>query len=539
MRRLNENDINRQISLIYNVCRIIILCFFVMFSCIVLLYATGYYAHIGMEDGITVIRTQSFGVILLAVATIVISVFLRRILQKVTPKYLFCCCICITLILGLWLVFFADSRINDDPFMVNNYLQYFLSGDFHGIQKGYYFSYAPGNLGLLTYEIPFYLINKSTRLLFFMNLVWVLLSEYSMWKIMEEQFPENKMIQNYLIILQTAFLPMLFHIMRVYGQIPGAGFISLALLVCVRLYRKKSKLGVWLSGIFAVLLLGLACMVRANYSIAAIAILIVGFLLMLKKRQIGVFALSVAMFIGAIGIPMAERQAYRVLGNENFDAGAPFSAYLCMGMSPHPVYPEKDGWFSGYNWDTYAAEGFDNARADQVARRDLAKLLERYKEEPSLFLGVLEHKIITTWSDPTYESISIGPAEYTNGKNNKTLLLDSLYGGDYAYIGYELFMRVVVYAIYLCWLIGGLILLFTKEDKTGNIFDCFSFGILFFLGTIIFHLFWETMASYVYVSVFWMLPFAAWTINKMCQYVEACRFRFKKTNKEVDNQSQS
>lgn len=537
MHRLNENDTNRQISFIYNVCRMIILCFFVIFSCIVLLYATGYYAHIGMEDGMTVIRKQSFGVIFLAVSMVGIAVFLRRILQKVSPKNMFFCCACMTMILGLWLVIFADSRINDDPFMVNNYLQFFLSGDFHGIQKGYYFSYAPGNLGLLTYEIPFYLINKSTRLLFFMNLVWVLLSEYSMWKIIEEQFPQNKLIQNYLIILQTAFLPMLFHIMRVYGQIPGAGFISLALLVCSRLYRKQSKLRVLLFGIVAVLLMGLACMVRANYSIAAIAILIVGFLLMLKNKQIGVFALSAAMFVGAIGIPMVERQTYRILGNENFDTGVPFSAYLCMGLSPHPEYREKDGWFSGYNWDTYAAQDFDTVRADKVARRDLANLLEYYKEKnPFLLLEVLEHKIITTWSDPTYESISIGPAEYTNGKNNETLLLDSLYGGDYAYIGYELFMRVVVYAIYFCWLIGGLILLFSKEDKTGDVFDSFSFGILFFLGTIIFHLFWETMASYVYVSVFWMLPFVAWTLCEIDQYVQMCWTKFKKINKKLDNQ---
>ncbi len=104
-----------------------------MISGVILFFASQYYVHVNCGDDSMVMYRQSPVILLLGIGLVALLVGLHKLLAKVKPSVLFGICISVYIILGLLLVFLADAGISDDPGMVHKYLEYFLTGDFHGI----------------------------------------------------------------------------------------------------------------------------------------------------------------------------------------------------------------------------------------------------------------------------------------------------------------------------------------------------------------------------------------------------------------------
>ena len=118
-------------------------------------------------------------------------------------------------------------------------------------------------------------------------------------------------------------------------------------------------------------------------------------------------------------------------------------------------------------------------------------------------------KILSTWLEPTFQSIWTGPLpERGNIQNSR--LLKSIYEEKSGYYFLNSFGKVFTVSIYLLTLIAVIYYIISKKF---SIFELIT--IVFFLGGFFFHLLWETKSQYVFIYVLLLIPTAANELEKI------------------------
>ena len=109
-------------------------------------------------------------------------------------------------------------------------------------------------------------------------------------------------------------------------------------------------------------------------------------------------------------------------------------------------------------------------------------------------------KFISTWCEPTYQSIWSGPlARY--GQETYTYITSNIYNQKGLYWFIRLFSKGVTVTILLFTFLSSL-------DKR-KAFSQYGLLILYLIGGVLFHLMWETKSQYVYGYVFLLIPLGA------------------------------
>lgn len=124
-------------------------------------------------------------------------------------------------------------------------------------------------------------------------------------------------------------------------------------------------------------------------------------------------------------------------------------------------------------------------------------------------LDFFGEKVITTWCEPTYQSIWSGPLISMNCKT-KEPWLTNLYSGGSVFWLLASVMNVLTVMLFGFSLV--FILWKTFRMKLA-LYPLELFCLLFLIGGFLFHLFWETKSQYVYPYVVLMVPIAAKGIN--------------------------
>ena len=124
-------------------------------------------------------------------------------------------------------------------------------------------------------------------------------------------------------------------------------------------------------------------------------------------------------------------------------------------------------------------------------------------------------KLASTWSEPTFQSVWVGPQEASADKIGG-FLFKNIYSGGGAYD----IICVICSIVYLVLLAGCVLflakslirriqLLTDRYSHSDTVTVFAAFPILFLLGVFLFHLVWETKSLYVFSSVYMLLPLAA------------------------------
>lgn len=436
-------------------------------------------------------------VLLLGLAFFIICLVLalRKYLQKANEIYVFLTLSLIYVAMATYLICNVDHSIRADANLVSQGAKDFLAGSRTMFEKGGYFYQYPHQVGLLFYDMFLYLFTKNVVINFVANLMLVLGINFLIYKISDLLF-NNRFVNNLTIIMAFAFLPQFFFILFAYGTIPGLFFVVLAFYFTLRFTKNHSYVDL------AITVVGccVAVVIRKNFIIAVIAIIIFLSLELLKKFSLKHLVLIVCILVSML-LPT------QVLPNSfvKDTDGTPSVLWAVMGTDIDNRYLGP-GWYNDINAAVFKGSDYDSQLSEEKGKELLNNNIQKIKDRPSDACKFFYYKNVSQWCDPLFQSIWSGPLEDCY-QNTKTPLLKSLYNGGVA----EDILATMMKA-YMLGFWGLCLIYLIRHHKEHNGWQlCF----LMLIGGFIFHTIWEGKSQYTYPYLFSLIPFAAYAMSKL------------------------
>ena len=427
---------------------------------------------------------------------------------------------------GLYLIFRVPTDLRADAYAI-----YTAAGE---LKNGNYSplildtstaggTYASGYLAVYPHQIGITLILSllqkflpDLRYIYIINLILILLNNLLMLNISNSLFHDDQ-INFMTVLLSFIMLPHLFFSIFCYGIIPGLTALLISFLALTNLEKSGNILHI----ICAVFFAAIAVVLRSNYLIGVIAEVILLFLIFLRsfepdrRKIIGRIRYIVAavLLIAVMIIPnMVLKIGIGNISGHKIVNSIPKSAWMAMGLTEGP---RAEGWYNGYNYKTFQETGYDQKATDEAARALIGERLQTFRDDHDYAYTFFMRKVASTWSEPTFQSVWVGPqgasAEKIGGH-----LIKNIYTGGTAYD-----ITCIVCSIVYITVLAGCVLFLAKSlirriqaltdrySHSDSVTVFAAFPILFLLGVFLFHLVWETKSLYVFSSVYMLLPLAA------------------------------
>ena len=426
---------------------------------------------------------------------------LREKLERVNLKTLFYILCAVYSVMGLYLIFNVNSVLRADPKLVHQAAQNFLSGIYTDFQKGGYIYRYPNQLGLTLFDSLLLLFSSNPHLNMLVNFLLVLLINGAACRIAQELF-QSKQITALTMVCSFAFLPQLFFILFVYGVIPGLCCMLWAFFHTLR-FTKEGKA----KNLFSLILLCAGAVVlKSNCAIGILAIAIYLLLQMLKQRS-GKPALALVPVLVCLVVPnFLVRSFFEAVTDANLSQGTPEILWLAMGTDIDNS-DRGPGWYNSTNYILYNQAEYDRETAAELGMDFLKRNLEKIGQRPGETFGFFARKTVSQWCDPLHECLFIGPME-DFGQGFYAEPLRNLYQQELLSDVLTILCKLVTLTIFL----GCFVYLLTPEKSSG-----WELLLMYFLGGLIFHTFWEGKSQYTYPYVFSLIPCAMagfWEISR-------------------------
>jgi hypothetical protein len=364
--------------------------------------------------------------------------------------------------------------------------------------QGSYFQRLPYQISqLLCFELvervfgtqniaPFYVINALSLSLAYgaaLSILW--------------QTLRDRRAQLCACLLFTLFVPGLLYCVFVYGLLPGLALTLWGVERCVCWVRKRGA-GRLLA---AVALLSVACLVKINNLIPALAAAIATLLMAFHERKARFALAALCLFLLPLGVSALPKAVLSARTGATFNTGSPQSAWLMMGMQEGP---RAAGWYNSYPWLVIQTAGFDTRKADAQVETDLQARIGLFKRNPAYALRFFHSKLTSQWGETTYESIWVNSA----GKHSdaRAAFADEVLSSP----ALPRYMDIYANALYLAFALG-LTMLAVRLMKH-NAFAA-NFGLLLLvvavMGGFLYHMLFEAKSQYLLPYLVMMVPVAA------------------------------
>lgn len=470
-----------------------------------------------------VIRSNGVKFILASITGVTILVIGHSLLRKINSRQLFLFFTVVFFISGLYLVINASTELNKaDPLFVYKIANQMNHGDFKALLPSYskipgegykgYLAVYPFQLGFVTYLRLLEVFSTNVRFLYFVNVLLVIIINFILYKIVGLVTKNNITAQNWTVLLTYSFLPMLFFTLFIYGNIPGLCACLAAVYFGIRVLNSSSKRK--FDWILCVLCFCIAYQLKSNYQISAIALGIIFIMHAIKERSWKPFLVTLAIFTTMYGSNTLIKTFYRLESGYQIQKGVPMNAYLTMGLQPDSSGDRGPGWYNSYTVILYGKENSNSEKTAQVAKRNLKEEINFYQKHPKKAYEFFLSKFISTWSDPTFQSVWIAPWK----QSPRTKILKNIYYSNYNYQACESSRRGCWYqksmkyiSIWCNFTVVAILALslgmLIRKKLCQNFYTLFA--VLNLMGGMIFHLFWETKSQYVIQYIFCLIPVAA------------------------------
>ncbi len=230
------------------------------------------------------------------------------------------------------------------------------------------------------------------------------------------------------------------------------------------------------------------------------------YLALRRYRYIAAASLCMGLGVGCC-TQISNRLVERIAGQELAE-GEVMLSWVVMGMQEAPLGP---GGYNGYIGNVFGEYHYDTELVTQASLEDLREIVTRMSENPlDEGLPFLARKTAFQWNDPTFICL-----DRTRGRKALTQIpgwLKSVIDGRGS-------VRLSVLLNYMqtevC--IGMLLYLFLRWRK-GNFYELM--GAVVFLGGYLFHLFWESSASYTIPYFVLLIPYAVCGMAEWAAFLE-------------------
>lgn len=329
--------------------------------------------------------------------------------------------------------------------------------------------------------------------------------------------------------LQTAvhlgfllWVPLAFYVTYLYGILPGMA-LSLGAVYFAQRYLALRRLRYVAA---ASLCMGLATVIKMNcliYLIAIACFLVydaISLFLFSGKRRWKEGAVSL-LFIVCMGLGVAcctevSNAAVERIAGQELPEGEVMLSWVVMGMQEAPLGP---GGYNGYISNVFTENHYDQELTAQASMEELQKILTGMLKDPvGKGIPFLARKTAFQWNDPTFICL-----DRTRGRKSETQvpewLISSIYGRG------SVRLSIALNYMQTCILLGMLLYLLLRWRK-GNLYELM--GAVVFLGGYLFHLFWESSASYTIPYFVLLIPYAVCGMAEWVSFLERIWVRLRR-----------
>lgn len=436
--------------------------------------------------------------IVLAVALCLILMLLRTDIKKHAVTAVTAGMALAVIAVGFWFTENAYATPGADALALVDTAREILSGNLDSIRGSYYLRTFPFQMGFLLFLEGFFRVfgPESLLLLQKCNVVLLALSNVAIVRIAHLLF-ENRKVTLLTALFTLLFIQPVFLTTFIYGNIPGMFFAFLAILFAIRALRGQP--GFYIPSAIAI---ALATILKMNFSIVMIAMVIVLLLTALKNKKSLPALAAVGMIVLTIAAGRLPQKIYESRAGVSLGAGTPQGAWLVTGFRESSLC---SGWYNSYTTTVLMGNGYDQERTRAQVKADFEERLAIFRARPRYAAAFFGKKLISQWQEPSYQSIWSSAA----GTHSQAVpaAVESIYTGKtgQALAVYFNHLMQLIYAAFLL----GLIALFKNRNLPALMLP------LVLLGAAIYHLLFEAKAQYVLVYIPLMLPIAALGLTRL------------------------
>lgn len=461
----------------------------------------------------------------------IVFYFLYPFLSKIEEKKLFLGIALVYFVIALHFIFNMPADLKIDALAVWYAAGQFKWGDFSYLTTpGSYLNGYPHQLGLVLFERLYLLFSDSPRFAYVINALFVVGINYFHVEIMRVLF-QNRLMTNLTTILTFLFIPHFLFILFLYGSLPGLFFASLAIYCFVFYYHTKKRYYlplIWVS-------ISLASLIRNNYQIVAIALVLLSVIEFLradqeiiKKRVLLPVGIIVSIFLGQLALNSYISSKIE----QPIPKGIPKISYVVMGLQEMPNTLTRAGWYNYYTSNTWEEQGFDYEATKLQAKEDLQVRLSEFATNPVYAMDFFYRKIRNTWTEPLFSGVVSGTYEAVTPEHKG--IWASLYRGEKPYVIAHYLAYIFLLFVYSMSLVAVVFMI--KAAKHGLQFNRLSiYTLLVFLGGFAFHLVWESRSQYSHFYSYMLIPLAVQGFDRTRQLVTT--IRLKKKEKKQDEKT--
>lgn len=414
-------------------------------------------------------------------------------------------CSLIYCLLFIFLSSQIDFGLRADADIVYQLSQTLFSENKAAVFSEDYFLKYPFQLGLMIYDGLLTRLWSSPKIIFFVNFLQILAINYLVAKLTLLVFGDRHGLESMTIMLSFLFLPQLIYVHFGYGLIPGFFFLILGAYLLMK--GIKASQFAWAYYLTACLAFSLSVIIRQNFAIGIIAIIIGLFVSLIGKNSWSKVFLLLSLIACLILPSRLLAFSYELILDQDFPSGSPSNLWVAMGTDPQNL-DRSAGWYNGFNYNTMSQVNNDYDQAKAIGQTKLKENIAYFQENPAYFQDYFNLKIDSQWTEPTFQSL------WTTSRAAQTY--HSKWGGS---LHQESFTFANIYqacrGIYLLILIASLA------------FICFHFRgkasflpfMIYLVGGFLFHLVWEGKSQYLYTYVFTLIPLAARLLNDIVYYI--------------------
>lgn len=365
--------------------------------------------------------------------------------------------------------------------------------DYSDFEVGGYLFIFPFQMGIIMYfQVLSRLFGSLNYIAFeLVNAVWIVLVYWLYMKIADILWDRERRHTMQTAVLCLLFVPFILYTTFLYGTVVGMAFALLS-FYNILLYERDFKIRYLL---FAGVSIGLATVLKSNYTVYMIAELIYILLKLLADRGcerrktyarlLLMLTIVVCFGIGRFGVSQSIKNANQ--GEEV--KGIPMMAWVVMGLQDGKCAP---GWYNAYNNTVYEKNDYDYDRTNEAVLDDLKSRVKGMMSRPLETTGFFVKKVSAQWNNPTFQSLWI--LENRSEREVPAWILQEKGRAAYTFLANLL----------QTWILAGAFLYAVFRWKKSSLEEMIL--PVTFVGGFAFHLFWEAEGLYAILYFPLLLP---------------------------------
>lgn len=362
-------------------------------------------------------------------------------------------------------------------------------------EHGKYMQIYPNQLGLAAILEGLYRLagEENQKLFMYITALSNGAVVYLLYQITDRLFG-SKRVNCLVLLLSMGCIQIMLYTTFLYGIMLGLALALGAFLSLLYFLKERSKKKRVCLCLLSAILIGAAVLVKNNYSIFLVAMVLLLLYKALEKRSwqsvLGAAVLVLVTSLMGRGLT----SFYEARSGIPISSGMPKSLWVAMGMQEGE---RAEGWYNEFNYNTFLETDCDPVISDDIAKESIRNSLKGFADDPAYALSFYYKKIVSQWNEPTYAALWVN--QFHSG--NFSRIVQSIYDGKLYQVLHEymnLYQSLIFAAVLTCLLARR------REWKPEQLFLA-----LVILGGFAFHTLWEAKSQYIFPYFVILLPYGA------------------------------